>query len=141
MKNNTPISNLPPSSISGEELNKIAFSYRDLVIDDSFFENEVQYLRFFVDKELEEDQNTFYIEVTKEEFVEYQDLFFNKMDEQLSANLNDDDICFPKFKKIDTFITTITLYLEDGQQIEEQVVADIYRVTKLKESFKIGINN
>ena len=63
------------------------------------------------------------------------------MDEQLSANLNDDDICFPKFKKIDTFITTITLYLEDGQQIEEQVVADIYRVTKLKESFKIGINN
>ena len=141
MKNNTTISNLPPSSISGEELNKIAFSYRDLVIDDSFFENEVQYLRFFVDKELEEDQNTFYIEVTKEEFVEYQDLFFNKMDEQLSANLNDDDICFPKFKKIDTFITTITLYLEDGQQIEEQVVADIYRVTKLKESFKIGINN
>ena len=141
MENNIPGSSLPPETISGEELNKIAFSYRELVIDDSYFEDGVHYLRFFVDKDLEEGQNTFYIEVKKEEFLEYQELFFKKMDEQLSANLNDDDICYPKFKKVDTFTTTFTLSLEEGQQFEEQVVSDIYRVTKLKKSFKIGINN
>jgi len=135
-----PANSFPPENLSGEELNKVSFSYRNLLIDDSFTEDGINYLRFFVDKELEDNEDPFYIEVKRTDFLEYQELFFNKMDEQLSSDLNDDDICYPKFKKVDTFTTTITFTLEDNTQFEEQVNSSIYRVSNLKKYFKIGIN-
>jgi len=144
---------LQPGVSSSDIVTTVSFSYYDLELQDVFTIENRKYLSFFVDKE----EDSFYIQCLRSEFLEYQSLFFDKLEEQLSIGDEEEDVieegekmfkqtctcdeCTVRYERLEDVKVEITLIDEQGNKEELKNSIPVYHVENLLSGFKIGICN
>ena len=121
-----------PKSSSKEE--NISFTYDDLVLEDSFSVENRKYLSFFVTCE-----KPFIMQCLRSEFLEYQNLMFDKLEEQKEVEGCECNICTRQFEKLDDYTEELELSSGTEELGKVTIVTPIYNVWKLVEGFRIGM--
>lgn len=146
--------NVLQPGVSSNDINTtVSFSYYELELQDVFTIENRKYLSFFVDKE----EDSFYIQCLRSEFLEYQSLFFDKLEEQLSIGDEEEDVieegeemfkstctcdeCTVRYERLEDVKVEITLIDEQGNKEELKNSIPVYHVENLLSGFRIGICN
>lgn len=144
---------LQPRVSSSDIVTTVSFSYYDLELQDVFTIENRKYLSFFVDKE----EDSFYIQCLRSEFLEYQNLFFDKLEEQLSVGYEEEDEleegeeffkntctcdeCTVGYERLEDVKVGIVIIDKQGDKEEFEKSIPVYHVENLLSGFKIGICN
>lgn len=124
-----------PKPNSKNDLNP-KFSYKDLVFDDAFTSENRKFVRFLVEAE-----TPYYIEMLQYEYIQYQQLFFDKYNECLDNGKCACDETAPQFELIGNDKLLITVKSEEFLPEEEhEVEMPVYYVFGLPEAFKISMH-
>lgn len=148
----TPKNVLQPG-VSSSDINTTVSFYYELELQDVFTIENRKYLSFFVDKE----EDSFYIQCLRSEFLEYQNLFFDKLEEQLSIGDEEEDVieegeemfkntctcdeCTVRYERLEDVKVEIILLDEQGNKEELKNSIPVYHVENLLSGFRIGICN
>ena len=112
------------------------FSYRDLLFDDAFTSENRKFLRFIVDNE-----HPCFVEMLQIEFLQFQQLYFEQYDKQVTQELCSCDGCFPLYDLVSEEKFVFQLEKEGGEIEEQESTMPVYYVYGLPDNFKIGIHS